>query len=143
MQLHECGLHGHGAKLAALCVRASHQKLCRLPLLLLLLLVLVPPQPCAELMLRLQVVFALDKDALKQLRAAGAHAFYIADVQLHAASQGDQGSAPLADLSTRSRQTLPQVLAATCSLLTITLPSPAALSEATSSRPLCARNRFC
>jgi hypothetical protein len=50
------------------------------------------------------VIFALDKEALTQLRAAGAHAFYIADVQLHAHSQGDQGSAPLGDLSTRSRQ---------------------------------------
>jgi hypothetical protein len=49
------------------------------------------------------VMFALDKEALQQLRDAGAHAFYIADVQLHASSQGDQGSTPLADLSTRSR----------------------------------------
>jgi hypothetical protein len=65
-------------------------------LLLLLPLVEVSSRP-------VHIVFALDKEALQQLRDAGAHAFYIADVQLHASSQGDQGSAPLADLSTRSR----------------------------------------
>ena len=58
---------------------------------------------CAgELSMSLQVIFALDSVALQLLRRAGAHAFYIADVQLHASSQGDQGSAPLTDLSTRS-----------------------------------------
>jgi hypothetical protein len=50
-----------------------------------------------------QVIFALDKDALERLRAVSANVFYIADVQLHASSQGDQGSTPLSDLSTRSR----------------------------------------
>ena len=47
-------------------------------------------------------MFALDKEALQQLHAAGAQAFYIADVQLHASSQGDQGSTPLADVPSRS-----------------------------------------
>ena len=47
-------------------------------------------------------MFALDKEALQQLHAAGAQACYIADVQLHASSQGDQGSTPLADVPSRS-----------------------------------------
>jgi hypothetical protein len=93
-QLHKRGLHGHGPKLAALCFSTSHKKLC---VSLLPMPHLLPSLCCPH------VIFALDKEALKQLRSAGAHAFYIADVQLHASSQGDQGAVPLADLSTRSR----------------------------------------
>ncbi len=78
----------------------------------------------AELIMPLQVIFALDKEALQQLRSAGAHAFYIADVQLHASSQGDQGSTPLTDLSTRSRCVCVCVcsILTTCSLMMISAP---------------------
>ena len=69
-------------------------------MLLLLLLLLYD---IAKFTHHLHVIFALDKEALQQLHGAGANAFYIADVQLHASSQGDQGTTPLADLPTRSR----------------------------------------